>query len=118
MSYIYYVFLLAFICFSGSFMSVIAGFGGIIMIFYLCFKWGPKLGMIALPVSICFFLCVWLDDFARMYAKHVLISVPIFLVVAVVFCHFYYYEEDYKKIVIAVTAGFTAITMILLATWM
>ena len=109
--------LLAAIAIGGPIMGVLCGVAGIGYIFYLCFKWGPKLSLIAIPVTICFFLCMWLDDFVLMYVKHMLIFVLICLVAAIAFCH-YYYEEGYKGIVIAVTAGATALTMALLASWM
>ena len=117
MKLVYYLVLLALFMIGGPLMGAIAAAAGIIMIFYMAFEWGPKLSLIALPVIICFILCMWLDDFAWMYVKHMSLYVLICLVVTIAFCH-YYYGEDYKKIVIAVTAGFAVITMVLLAFWM
>ena len=117
MKYLFYVFFYTLIFFSGGFMSVIAAILGIAMIFYLAFKWGPTLTLIALPVVVCFILFTWLDDFALMYCKYILIFVPIFLLITMAACK-YFLGEGYKKIVIAVTGGFAAITLAGLAAWM
>lgn len=117
MSYFTLLMILLFFFGGGPIISVLSAAGGIIMIFYLAFKWGPKLSLIAIPVVICFFLCMWLDDFALMYAKHMLKLVIIGLIITLIFCK-YYFEEDYKGIVIGITAGITAVTLIVLAVWM
>ena len=108
---------LAGIAIGGPIMGVFCGGAGIGIIFYLGFKWGPKLTLIAIPVTICFLLCMFLEDFALMYAKHLLIYVPICLIVVAIFCKLRF-EENYKHIVFAVTAGFMAITAVALAVWM
>lgn len=117
MIYILIGILLAALAIGGPIMSVMCGAAGIGFIFYLCFKLGPKLTLIAVPVAVCFFLCMWLDDFVLMYAKHILKYVLICLIVTAAFCK-YYFEEGYKHIVIGVTAGFVAVTMAALAIWM
>lgn len=117
MAYIMIGVFLAAIAIGGPIAAVMCGAGGIFYMFYLCFKWGPKLSLIAIPVSILVFLCMWLDDFALMYYKHMLLYVLIALVVTFLFC-FWYFEEDYKHIVFGVTAGVAALTVIVLAVWM
>lgn len=117
MTYFLVTILIVGIVAGGPIFGAICGVGGIISIFLMAFKWGPKLTLIAIPVAICFFVCMWLDDFALMYAKHLLIYVPICLIVAAIFCKFYF-EENYKHIVFAITAGFLVVTMAGLAIWM
>jgi len=117
MIYFFVTILIVGIVAGGPIFGAICGAGGIIAIFYMAFKWGPKLTLIAIPVAICCFVCMWLDDFASMYAKHLLIYVPICLIVtAIIFkiCM----GEGYKHIVFAITAGFIAVTMAGLAIWM
>lgn len=107
-----------FIIFYGTFFSGLCGIAGILYIFYLNFKWGPKLTLVAIPVTLGFFVCcVWLKDYSLMYAKHMLKYVIICLIVIAIFCRFYF-EERYWHIVVSGTAGVVMLTMILLAVWM
>ncbi len=117
MTYLFIGITIAALAIGGPVMGAICGVAGIGMIFYLAFRWGPKLTLIAIPVVICVFVCMWLDDFALMYFKHLLVYVPICLIVTAIICKIYF-EEDYKHIVFAVTAGFVVITMSALAIWM
>lgn len=117
MTYVFIgIFLVAF-ALGGPLIGAICGAGGIFFIIYLNFKLGPKLTLIAIPVFICFLIYTAFEDFVLMYCKHVLLLVFVVLIAAIAICH-YLYEENYHHIVIAVVAGFTMITMALLANWM
>lgn len=110
------IFLAAF-AIGGPITAALCGVGGIVYMFYLNFKLGPKLTLLAIPVAICVVLCVTLEDFLWMYAKYMLLYVVIAPVVTAIICHFWL-EEGYKGIVIWVTAGVMVLTIGLLAGWM
>ncbi len=110
-------FALAAFAIGGPVGAAMFGIGGIAFIFYLNFRLGPKLTLIAIPVAIFVFICMWLDDFVAMYTKHLLIYVPICLIVTAIICKIWL-QEDYKHIVIGITLGFMVVTMAGLSIWM
>ncbi len=110
-------FVLAALAIGGPVGAAMFGIGGIAFIFYLNFRLGPKLTLIAIPVAIFVFICMWLDDFVAMYTKHLLIYVPICFIATAIICKIWL-QEHYKHIVIGITLGFMVVTMAGLSIWM
>ncbi len=114
---IFVAILLIALALGGPIMAAMCGAAGIGYMFYLNFKWGPRLTLIAIPVAICFFVGMTFEDLFWMYFKHIFFYTFIVLIIAWIACHLYF-EEEYTPIVAGITIGFVFITMGLLASWM
>lgn len=118
MVYVFAGIALALLSLGGPIMWGGSLFLGIGYMFYLNFKMGPRLTLVAIPVTVAFFVCcVWFKDFTQMYVKYVLLFVIICIIIAAIACKFYF-EEGYKNKLIGISASCIAVTMFFLASWM